>query len=187
MASRRRTLRAFFLTLGVLILAIGAVTYRNWAEIEAAYRRQLMLREFSSSGDEIARELADRRIRQGDSVEELLTRHPNCLVRRHEPYITVVFGGNGRIKVLIAKKGVLVAAKMNAVPGKYVGGEDFWFFDGMTTREWAEHAASLAAEDRRDFEQKQPRKSGANVGALAVAGFGATFDPRSLPEPGPEN
>lgn len=181
MASRRRTLRAFLLTLGVLTLAIGGLTYRHWAEIQAAYRKQLMLREFSSSDDVIVRELANRQISPGDSVEELVARHPNCLVRRHDPYTTVVFGGHGRLKILVAKSGTLVASKMNAVPGRYVGGDDFLFFDRLSKNEWAEHSATLWDAEMRDYDNQRSRKVAVNTGALAVAGFGATFDPDDWP------
>jgi hypothetical protein len=103
--------------------------------------------------DPLLRALARREIDVGMRIEPVLARFPNFEVLRHEPYITVRFGGNFAGQSLVAKNGKLIAAIDSSCEHCDV------FFDVRTKTEYALFSKSYSAalEERNGFVAPPPR------------------------------
>lgn len=174
MSSRQRTKRVALVTLGVLTLSGGLTLHRNWRDVDRYLARQRRYLHFSNGPDGLYKDLYGGRIKAGDSVDELIATHPPKDVIRTDRYTVVLYGGCFEGVTVVAKDGRLASAAIGSCTFGDV------FFNTLTPDEEATVYAAFEAERDRQLEARKAAE-------LAVAGFGATFEPWNLPQPGPEN
>lgn len=106
-----------------------------------------------NSPNPMVRALARREIDAGMRIEPVMARFPNCEVLRHEPYVTLEYGGGFAGQQLVAKNGKLIAASDGSCLHHDV------FFDERTDAEYAlwSNGYYAALEARNGFVAPPPR------------------------------
>jgi hypothetical protein len=174
----------FLVTLGVLALCGGWAAYFFWPVIGSEYTTQKRFEKYRSSPDPLLRDLAAGKIQAGDPVEELIRTYSlEIWALRHDDFVWILHhpDPNNRASSslrILAKDGRLFFAEyewLDTTSDRLLVGKDIFFQEGGT--EWMQ--AYDESYDR--FIRGLRRKRMVRDAALAVAGFGATIDPKTHP------
>ena len=177
-AARRRTRRAFWITLGLFVVIVGSLWHRNERAVRLFVFEQVRFIQYRTGNDALLKDLAARRVRAGDDAGAFVSKHPPDRIIRHGRFVTLSYGlGPGGIMgfegtTVIAKDGKLFAAAQWSCTSTDV------FFSDDDPVLMAEYSNTYDAERQRLSEVRHAQY-------LAVLGFGATFYPWELPQPEP--
>jgi hypothetical protein len=164
------------LTLAVFAVVLGGAWYRNERAVTMWVFEQVRFYHYRTGDNRLMNDLSAGRIKAGDDVEELIARHPPPLVVRHDNFVTLhyqaspdgLIGFEGTTVVAMDDK-LIAASKWSCTYCDY-------FFDVREPALARDYIFSCRAEEDRQLEARR-------AATLAVAGFGATFDPWNLPQP----
>lgn len=172
----RRSVVAALAAAGVLALCAGWLTYYLWSAAEDRYFELRQVERYRTSPDALLKDLAHGQIKSGDPVDDLITTHSLEKDQfRHDEYVTIwhrTSEPEGTVRIL-ARNGRLVYAShewTDSRVNRLVLGE-YMFIKDLSPDEMKAYESSFLGFVAQLRETRKAAR-------LAVAGFGATFEPQ---------
>lgn len=174
--------------LAILLLVVATATtiflhgtdiwnhYHSFAERRRnAAAHEERMAAYPTHANPLIRALATGQIKSDDTLESVTSSHPPPKSIRYGAFVKLAYGDSPRQTVIVVKNGRLIAAWQEAFDGKQGYCDSFF---SMTAADLTLHTTTWNAMMAGQAILAVPESRNA---ALAVAGFGATFDPDDWP------